>query len=89
MHHMEKYIDKCVPKWRPPRNRKDYVPTDPKLKTKINKQNRLWNRYMETRDSKKYKEYTKLRNQIRNQTRTNKNFEKNIAEENKNKPKAF
>ena len=90
MHHMENYIDECVPKGRPPKNRKNYMPIDPKLKTKINNKYRLWHRYMETRNSKKYREYTRLKNQIRNQTRKNrKNIEKTIAEKIKNKPKAF
>ena len=41
-------------------------------------------------DSKKYREYARLRNQIRNQARKNrKNIEKTIAAEIKNKSKAF
>ena len=63
---------------------------DPKLLTKIKKKNRMWHRYVETKEFRKYKEFTKLRNQVRNETRKNKIInEKKVAEEAKTNPKLF
>ena len=47
------------------------IPVDRDTIQKSRKKNRMWQRYMETRDTSKYREYTKLRNQVRRLTRKN------------------
>jgi hypothetical protein len=61
--------DKCIPKV----NRKaaskakkhNYLPLDDKTREKIRQKHRCWQRYMETRDNKKYLEFKKVRNQVK------------------------
>jgi hypothetical protein len=64
----------------------------PGLKAKdaelIRKKHRSWTRYMETRNEARYKEYTRLRNKVRNRTRQVINqHEKDIAGSAKSNPK--
>ena len=56
----------------------------------LRKKHRAWVRFLETRDGKKYLEYTKLRNKVRAITRKAKRLhEKNIADQAKSCPKKF
>ena len=68
----------------------NYIPLDAKTVEKIKKKHRCWQRYMETRDEKKYKEYTRVRNQVKGMVRKAKlNMEKEIAKNVKESPKKF
>lgn len=79
-----------IPKRAQHPRRKNLPKIDPKLLSKIKRKNRLWHRYVETKEFQKYKEFTKLRNQIRNDTRrSRKATEKEIANDIKSNPKAF
>ena len=49
--------------------RKGKTNLDFKTLSTIRKKHRCWKRFMETRDSKRYEEYCKVRNQVRNLTR--------------------
>ena len=56
----------------------------------IKKKHRAWQRYIETRDQKKYRDYTKLRNKVRAMTRKlQKDKERNISSNIKTNPKKF
>jgi len=44
-------------------------PLDQKIRILIRKKSRLWNRYIETKNPQIHKEYKKLRNEVRKQTR--------------------
>jgi hypothetical protein len=53
-----------------------------KALSKIKRKERLWTMYLNTRDGEAYKEYCKVRNQVRTLTRKiTKQFEKQIAQE--------
>ena len=59
-------------------------------KRAMNKRNRAWTRYMETRSATKYGEYTKLRNKVKSLTRkARKRQEDKVVSEVKKKPKTF
>ena len=78
----------CVPKYKPrPRN---HTQIDRSTVDLVKQKHRAWTRYMETRDEDKYRNYIKLRNQVRNKTRQlRKKREKEIACNIKTNPKAF
>ena len=84
--------DKYVPKrnCRTSDVRKGKVSLDSKTLSVIRKKHRCWKRYMETKDSKKYKDYCKVRNQVKKLTRNAvKSKEKEIINEIKTNPKKF
>jgi hypothetical protein len=69
---------------------KHTIPLNRKTLSKIKRKERLWTRYLNTRDGEAYKEYCKVRNQVRTLTRKiTKQFEKQIAQEVKTNPKKF
>ena len=87
-------IEKHIPKkqYRPGerKNIKHLTPLDQNAIRKIKKKHRAWNRYMETRESHQYRNYCRLRTQVRQLTKkARKNYEKKIADESKDNPKAF
>ena len=65
-------------------------PLDKSLRKKITSKNRLWTRYIETRDPEIHKKYKKIRNEIRRETR---NIEKRqqleVALQSRENPKKF
>lgn len=84
--------DKYVPKRKPrtTSDRKGKCSIDLKTLKTIRKKHRCWARYMETRDAERYREYCKLRNQVKTLTRKAvKSKEKEIASEIKENPKKF
>ena len=65
-------------------------PLDRKLREKIKRKNRLWTRYIETRNPDIFKKYKAIRNAIRKETRKiTKNEQQSIAAECKTNPKKF
>ncbi|XP_033753210.1 uncharacterized protein LOC117336708 [Pecten maximus] len=71
-------------------NKKDHMPLKESILKKINKKHRAWQRYMETKSEEKYKEYAKIRNQLKWGVRKSKReLEKKIAEDIKEQPKKF
>ena len=63
---------------------------DVSTRKKIKKKHRLWQRYMETRDPEKHKEYTRTRNQVkRNVRKARRMQEMNIANQASTNPKQF
>ena len=66
------------------------VPLDNKTVAKIKRKQRLWCRYLKTRDHEIYLEYCKIRNQVKSLTRKiTRQYEKNIATQAKTNPKKF
>ena len=66
------------------------TPLDRKALGKIKKKHAAWKRYMSSRDSEKYKEYCKFRNQVRNITKQAKREkEKDVSKDAKSNPKKF
>ena len=56
----------------------------------IKKKHRLWKRYIETKDQSKYREYCKIRNNIKTQIRNRKRqVEQMVARDSKEDPKKF
>jgi hypothetical protein len=85
---------KCIPqvnsRAKAKAKRHNYLPLDEKSIRKIKKKHRCWQRYMETRDGKKYQEYAKARNQTKRIVRKAKTqMEKEIAKNVKTNPKRF
>jgi hypothetical protein len=71
-------------------NKYNYLPLDEQTIKKIRKKHRAWQRYMETRDGKKYQKYAKLRNQVKNSVKKAKmSMERDIARDVKKNPKKF
>jgi hypothetical protein len=66
--------------------KKHTIPLDKKSLSKIKRKQRLWTRFLNTRDGEIYTEYCQVRNQVRNITRQH---EKRIATEVKSNPKKF
>ena len=61
-----------------------------KILAKVRKKHRAWQRFLETRDGEKHKEYCKIRNQVRQLARKAKiEHEKYIANNAKQNPKKF
>jgi len=84
--------DKYVPKRksRTTCDKKGKCSVDLKTLKTIRKKHRCWARFMETRNADKYREYCKLRNQVKNLTRKAvRNKEKEIAQDIKKNPKKF
>ena len=82
--------DKYVPQKEVSNYRKGNFPLNANTRKLIRRKNRLWTRYIETRDGTKYLEYCKSRNKIRALTRKlRKEFEKNLAIQTKKNPKVF
>ena len=70
--------------------RKYKFPLDKQSHTKVNQKNRLWKRYISNQDPGTYRDYCKLRNQVRRVTRkAQKIYEKNISINAKSNPKKF
>ena len=66
------------------------APIDLKTYQATKKKHRTWQRYMETRDPAKYKEYTRQRNKVRTMTRKlQRDLEKEISRTAKENPKKF
>ena len=57
--------EKYVPQKEISNHRKGNFPLNAKTSKLIRHKNRLWKRYMETRDGKKYLEYCKMRDKVR------------------------
>ena len=69
---------------------KHTIPLNKKALSKIKRKERLWTRYLNTRDGEAYKEYCRARNKVRTLTRKiTKQFEKQIAQQVKENPKKF
>ena len=92
----EKSIEQTIPKkivnqtGKRKQDPKHTIPLNRKALSKIKRKERLWTRYLNTRDGEAYKEYCKVRNQVRTLTRKiTKQFEKQIAQEVKTNPKKF
>jgi len=65
-------------------------PLDQKVRKLIRKKSRLWSRYIETRNPHIHKEYKKLRNEVRKQTRLIERKEQSeVAKQCKSNPKKF
>ena len=65
-----------------------YIPLDEKTIKKNKKKRRCWQRYMETRDGKKYQQYVIARNQVKELVRKTKmEMEKSIDRNAKENPK--
>ena len=72
-------------------NQKRYkFPLEKKILARVKKKHRAWQRYMESKEVEKYREYCRERNAVRNLTRQSRRwFEKDIAEKSKEMPKKF
>ena len=85
---MEHHIPKKAHK--PGKHSNYLTPLDQNDIRKIKRKHRAWTRYMESRESKHYKIYVQLRNQVRQLTRKARiKQEKSIASEAKTNPKKF
>ena len=63
-------VERCIPKKVMSERTKKYpVPLNVKIRAKIRRKNRLWKKYLLTRDVQAYQEYCRLRNQVRRLTR--------------------
>ena len=84
-------IDKFIPYYSTNTDTKiNRPPMDKDVRKLIRRKNRLWTRYMETRDINKYREYCKCWNKARNITRrARKEFELQIALKARLEPKNF
>ena len=86
----DKYIPKIRQRATEKAKKHNYLPLDKKTTEKIKKKHKLWQKYMETRDQKQYKDYVKLRNQVKSEVRKAKRImEKDIAKNAKENPKKF
>ena len=73
-----------------PRRKDNKGPLDKKTLEATRKKHRCWQRYLETRDPLKYREYTRQRNKVRAMSRKmQRDTERAIAKEAKNNPKKF
>jgi hypothetical protein len=84
----EKSIEQTIPKKivnqteKRKQDPKHTIPLNRKALSKIKRKERLWTTYLNTRGGEAYKEYCKVKNQMRTLTRKiTKQFEKQIAEE--------
>jgi len=65
-------------------------PLDDKIRILIRKKSRLWNRYIETRSVDSHREYKKVRNEVRRQTRlVERKVQCEVAKQCKSNPKKF
>jgi hypothetical protein len=86
--------EKCIPQTNSRAGKKakkhNDIPLDEKTIKKIKKKRRCWQRYMETRDGKKYQEYVRARNQVKGLVRKAKlEMENSIARNAKENPFFF
>ena len=83
--------EQCIPKKRISQRAKKYpVPLDVKTRAKIRRKNRLWKKFLLTKDVKNYQEFCRLRNQVMRLTRkAQKQYEKDIINQIKQNPKKF
>jgi hypothetical protein len=66
------------------------APLNQKILAKIRKKHRAWQRFMETREGEKYKEYCRIRNQVKSLTqKAKRDHEKDIANRSKENQKKF
>ncbi len=71
-------------------SKRQSMPMTEKDRAKVRKKHRCWQRYMDTKDGRKYREYCRARNQVRRLTRRlHKSFEAEIAKNAKTNPKRF
>ena len=84
-------IHRHIPKRNPPRFRKNKTCMfSENILAKIRKKHRAWQRYIETKDGQKYKDYCQIRNKVKSLTRRAKiEQEKNISRNAKDNPKKF
>ena len=70
-------VEWCIPKKVISERIKKYpVPLNLKTRAKIRRKNRLWKKYLLTRDVQAYQKYCRLRNEVRRLTRHNKYMKK-------------
>ena len=83
--------EQCIPKKRTSQRARKYpVPLDMKTRAKIKRKNRLWKKFLLTKDAQNYQEFCRLRNQVRRLTRkAQKQYEKHIINQIKQNPKKF
>ena len=62
-------VERCAPKKVISERIKNPVPLNVKIRAKIRRQNRLWEKYLLTRDVQAYQKYCRLRNHVRGLTR--------------------
>jgi len=88
---LQEAVDNCIPLSKPKKkNTKHKVTLDEKTLKNIKRKNRLWKEYVDNGNERVYKEYAKVRNQIRRITRkTQKRLEHQLAEDVKQNPKRF
>ena len=88
---LEKAVESCVPGSKySSDNRHNRAPMDKAFRKLNRRKNRLWTRYMETRDISKYRQYCQCRNKVRSVTRsTRREYEKQIALKAQTEPKNF
>ncbi len=85
---MEKHIPKTKKNNNKPLKLKS--PLDFDTLAKVKKTHKAWKKYMNSKDSSSYREYCKLRNQVRKLSKlARRNQEKKIADEAKSNPKQF
>ena len=60
-----KYVPRTNSKAKSKAKKHKCIPLDDKTIKQIKKKHRCWQRYMEIKDSKKYQEYIKMRNQVK------------------------
>ena len=85
---MKTHIPKFTPKQG--NKRKYLTPLDKNAIAKIKKKHRAWKRFMNSRESKDYKSFCSLRNQVKQMTRKARiEYEKEIAADAKKNPKKF
>ena len=88
---LEKAVESCVPTHKHSfESRQCRAPMDKTYRKLIRRKNRLWTRYMETRDISKYRQYCICRNKVRAATRASRQeYEKQVAAKAKTEPKNF
>ena len=88
--HLQESIIKNVPLLKRNSKKRAKVPISPELREMIRKKHRTWQRYMETRDQLKLRDYKRARNKLKNALRVaKKKHEKDIADSVKSNPKKF
>ena len=88
---LNKATEQCIPLVNTePYFRHCRPPMDANMRKLVRRKNRLWTRYMETKDIHKYKEFCKCRNKVRSYTRkARRTFELRVAERAFDEPKNF
>ena len=89
---LETLVDKHIPQKNITCNDNKHkgITLDSETRKLIKRKDRLWTRYMETRETDKYLQYCKIRNKVRKMTRKNrKTLENKLAKDLKHNPKLF